>query len=105
FYPLALGLIPNGASLTESWSPFAILVGGIALSAGYMPFQQTLLMANRPGWHTAMMLAMVIANVIGNLALIPILGLAGWATATAFAMLVSVILLRAMVARRIGARI
>ncbi len=104
-YPFALRYVPNGASLAASYAPFAILIGGIALAAGYMPFQQTLLMANRPGWHTAMMLVMVAANVIGNLILIPIWGLPGSALATAIAMLISVIVLRVFVAKQLGARI
>jgi O-antigen/teichoic acid export membrane protein len=104
-YPFALDLFANGDTLRASIPPFAILIGGIALCAGYMPFQQTLLMANRPGWHTLMMLAMVAVNVIGNLILIPIWGLEGSAVATAIAMASSVLLLRALVAKQLGARI
>jgi O-antigen/teichoic acid export membrane protein len=104
-YPLGLKIIHADPELASGWLAFGCLIGGIFLSAGYMPFQQTLLMAGRPGWHTAMMATMVVVNFVGNVILIPHWGLAGSATATAFAMCVSVIVLRWMVRREIGARI
>lgn len=104
-YPTVLRVLVDDPAFQASRLPFAVLMGGIFLAAGYMPFQQTLLMANRPGWHTGMMLAMVATNVAGNAALIPIWDLAGSAAATGLAMVVSVLILRWMVRREVGARI
>ncbi|MBI5431236.1 MAG: polysaccharide biosynthesis C-terminal domain-containing protein [Planctomycetes bacterium] len=104
-YPLGLELIGRDVDMVAGWSAFGVLIGGIFLAAGYMPFQQTLLMAGRPGWHTAMMACMVATNFVGNALLIPPFGLLGAALATALAMVVSVLVLRWMVARELGARI
>ncbi|MCE9592919.1 MAG: polysaccharide biosynthesis C-terminal domain-containing protein [Planctomycetes bacterium] len=104
-YPLGLRIIHADPGLVAGWLAFAILIGGIFVSAGYLPFQQTLLMAGKPGWHTGMMAVLVVANFVGNVLLIPHFGLAGAALGTALALLVSVLVLRWMVRREVGARI
>jgi O-antigen/teichoic acid export membrane protein len=104
-YPLGLEILGTHDAMIGGWLAFGLLIGGIFLSAGYMPFQQTLLMAGRPGWHTAMMVAMVATNVVGNAVLIPHYDLAGAAAASAIAMVVSVLVLRFFVRLKLGARI
>lgn len=104
-YPLGLEILGRHADMIGGWTAFGVLIAGIFVSAGYMPFQQTLLMGGRPGWHTAMMAIMVATNVVGNWLLIPRLELAGAATATAAAMLASVLVLRWFVRLQLGARI
>ena len=103
-YPLylwALGRPEFGAS----WLPFCVLMAGMWLASGYMPFAQTLLMANRPGWHTLMMLAVVGLNALFNWLLIPHLGLQGAALATGLSLVASVFLLIATVRWRVGLRL
>ncbi len=88
-----------------SWVPFCWLMLGIVLASGYIPFAQTLLMANQPGWHTVYMVLTVLFNVIGNWILIPIWGLPGAAISTASSMFLSVFVLKVLVRRRTGLKL
>ncbi|MBL8858976.1 MAG: oligosaccharide flippase family protein [Planctomycetes bacterium] len=101
-YPVALSILTNKPAFEESWMPFGLLMAGIVVASGYIPFGQTLLMANQPGWHTLLMILIVIVNVIGNWILIPLFGLNGAAAATAISMGASVVFLKLMVKRRVG---
>ncbi len=104
-YPLALEIIGARPEFAESRLPFAILVGGIAAAAGYLPFGQMLLMGGQPAAHTALVGLTVLTNVVGNAILIPHHGLAGAAAATAVSMVVSIVLLRVLVRRRLSLQI
>lgn len=104
-YPWVLELVAGKPGFGESVVPFRWLTLGILLCAGYVPFAQTLLMAGFPGTHTLYMLASVGFNVIGNALLIPSLGLAGAAIATAASMFLSVFVLTACVRARTGLRL
>jgi O-antigen/teichoic acid export membrane protein len=88
-----------------AWLPFGCLVAGMVAASGYMPFAQTLLMANRPGWHTLMMLVIVLFNLAGNFVLVPWLGITGSAIATGTALVFSAWLLAVMVRRHVGVRL
>ena len=85
--------------------PFAILLTGIAIASPYLPFAHLLLMAKRPGWHTMLLVAAIAVNAIGNMSLIPRLGLAGAATAMAGTVVVSALLLRGLARWRVGVRL
>jgi O-antigen/teichoic acid export membrane protein len=85
--------------------PFRWLMLGIVLCAGYIPFAQTLLMAGFPGTHTLYMVLTVLFNVVGNALLIPRLGLAGAAIATAISMFLGVFVLTGFVRARTGLRL
>lgn len=104
-YPLGLEILGARDAMIGGWLAFGLLIGGIFLAAGYLPFQQTLVMAGRPGWHSLMMVAMVATNVVGNALLIPHFELAGAAAASAIAMVSSVLVLRFLVRAQVGARI
>jgi O-antigen/teichoic acid export membrane protein len=98
---IAILLYPFGVLISEdkqlylrSWPIFAILMSGIVLSSGYIPFGQILVQAGRPGLHTIMTLLLVVFNFTVNLLLIPVLGLIGAAVATALAHGVGVVLLK-----------
>ena len=73
--------------------------------SGYMPFAQTLLMANRPGWHTAVMVGSVASNVLFNWLLIPRIDITGAAVGTGLALVVSAFLLVGFVRARVGVRL
>jgi O-antigen/teichoic acid export membrane protein len=85
--------------------PFAILMAGIAIASPYLPFAHLLLMAKLPGWHTVLLMIAIAVNVIGNVVLIPRLGLAGAATAMAATVVTSALLLRALARWRVGVRL
>jgi len=104
-YPLVIPwLIGNQAFAAGAW-PFAILMGGLVVAAAYLPFNQILLMAHQPGWHTLLVLGVVAVNLAANLALIPVLGLRGAALAVAAALATSAALVRVLARARVGVRI
>ncbi len=104
-YPFALSLLTDKPGFEGSVIPFRWLMLGVGLCAGYIPFAQTLLMAGFPGTHTLYMLLSVGINVIGNALLVPRLGLAGAAIATAASMFLSVFVLTGLVRARTGLRL
>lgn len=89
----------------DGWAPLGWLLLGMLLASGYMPFAQTLLMANHPAWHTVMMCSVVAFNVVGNALLIPHLGLSGSAIATGSCLVFSAFALRMSVRRLVGLRL
>ncbi len=72
--------------------PFAILMAGVVAASPYLPFNQVLLMAALPGWHTGLILATTAVGFAGNLALIPLLGMRGAALAAAASLAFSALL-------------
>lgn len=103
-FPVLLAVLEK-PEFRDGWMPFAWLLLGMTLASGYMPFAQTLLMANHPAWHTAMMTSVVAVNVVFNWLLIPHLGLSGAAIATAICLAYSAIALRTSVRRLVGLRL
>jgi O-antigen/teichoic acid export membrane protein len=95
-YWLGIPFLTSSPELIASWPVFAILVAGIVLSAGYTPFNQILLQAGRPGWHTVMVASVVAFNALANVALIWQFGAHGAALATAAAFVFSVFALKLM---------
>jgi Na+-driven multidrug efflux pump len=104
-YPHVLVLLTDKPVYLASWTPFNLLMLGLVLASGYLPFAQTLLMSGHPGWHSIYMLACVLLNAAGNAILVPRLGLAGSAIATGGAMVISVFVLKAMVRRNVGLKL
>ncbi|MFM7298536.1 MAG: lipopolysaccharide biosynthesis protein, partial [Planctomycetota bacterium] len=103
-FPILLQVLER-PEFAAGWIPFGLLLAGMLFASGYMPFAQTLLMANKPGWHTLMISSVVLVNVFGNAALIPVLGLEGAAAATALCLVCATIVLRDMVTRLVGVRL
>ena len=89
----------------DAWLIFAIMMGGFAIRAGYIPFNMALLQAGYPTAQSIFILAIALINAIANLILIPFLGGIGAATASAIAFGLSVPLLRVMLARTAGVRL
>lgn len=104
-FPAAIPRLIGNPDFAGGAIPFAILMAGIAIASPYLPFAHLLLMAKRPGWHTVLLVAAIAVNVIGNVTLIPRLGLAGAATSTAGTVVVSALLLRGLARRRVGVRL
>ena len=104
-YPLAIRLLMRDSSFMDSWAPFAILMGGLILCSGYLPFNMILVQAGYPGTHTVLMSAVVLTNIVLNALLIPWLGISGAALATAVSFVLSAVYLKGLVRRKIGVRI
>jgi O-antigen/teichoic acid export membrane protein len=104
-YPLVIPLLLGKPEFIDGTLPFVILMAGLALASPYLPFNQILLMANRPGWHTVLVVSVVAVNFVADLLLIPQLGVTGAALATSFAVISSAILVRWMSRVRAGIRI
>jgi len=83
-FPILIWIITPKGESWQSWGIFAILVCGIVLSSGYMPFITLTLQGGRPGNFTIMIAITVLGNMLLNYYLIPILGVYGAAVATAF---------------------
>ncbi len=86
------------------WAVYAILALGIALTSGYQPFLMLFNQLGRPGTQTVFITAYFLSNVLLNLALIPLFGIVGAATATTVSLLAMVVVLRTMAARTFGLR-
>lgn len=104
-YPFIIPLLIGDASFAAGAPSFAILVAGIALCSPWLAFNQVLLMASRPGWHTIFVLLVVGLNFVGNLLLIPHMGMEGAATATAVTLVLSMLLLVRIARTRAGVRL
>jgi Na+-driven multidrug efflux pump len=70
-------------------------------SAGYMPFSGMLQQAGFPSSQSLLILIVALINLIGNILLVPTLGLVGAATATAIAQAAFAVLLILMVRRKL----
>jgi O-antigen/teichoic acid export membrane protein len=104
-YPFVIPFLIGDASFADGAPAFAILVAGIALASPWLPFNQVLLMAGRPGWHTIFVLVIAGLNFAGNVLLIPRLGMAGAATATAVSLVLSMALLVRIARTRAGVKL
>lgn len=104
-YPVVIPVLTGNPVFADGAASFAILVAGIALAGLYLPFNQVLLMASRPGWHTIYVLLGTGLNFAGNLLLVPTLGMEGAATATAATLVVSMALLVRLARTRAGVRL
>jgi O-antigen/teichoic acid export membrane protein len=104
-YPLVLPVLTGNPAFDASVLPFAILLAGIVVSAGYMPFQQTLLMAGHPALHTLLMALALATNAVGNALLVPRFTTSGSALATSMALVASCFFLTRLVRARVGLRI
>jgi O-antigen/teichoic acid export membrane protein len=84
-YPFVLQVLIGKAEYAASWPVFAILVAGLMLSAGFVPFGGILQQGGQPLAQSLLFATVVGLNVAGNLALVPLYGALGAAFATAFA--------------------
>lgn len=104
-FPVVIPWITGRPELAEGAVPFALLLGGLALTSAWLPFNQVLLMGGKPGWHTVYVLLSVATNVVLNVLLIPHLGLAGAGLATAIALAASAVWLIRMSRTLVGVRL
>ena len=81
-YPIGLNMFFEDMGFNQSFGVFVILMVGVVLNALYRPFIGIILQGGRPGMFTLLTWILVLINLIGNLLLIPILGIFGAALAT-----------------------
>lgn len=96
-----LGFAPEYGVAGQSLS---ILLGGILLSAGYVPFGGLLQQAGYPGLQSWLIFGVALMNAVGNLVLIPFLGMNGAALATAVAQVSFALLLKAFARKQLNIR-
>ncbi|HUJ63380.1 MAG TPA: polysaccharide biosynthesis C-terminal domain-containing protein [Kofleriaceae bacterium] len=104
-FPRVIPAVLHDPHLALGGLPFAILMAGLVAASPYLPFNQVLLMAERPGWHTALLVCVVAVNFAGDLALIPRLDLVGAAIATSSAAVCAALLVRRLARTRAGVRL
>ncbi len=93
FYFLFIKLIISNQIYLESFEPFLILMSGITLCSGYLPFFEIFSMTRFPGLNSLFFVSFFLFNFSGNFILIPHLGINGAALATAFSYIFSSCLL------------
>jgi O-antigen/teichoic acid export membrane protein len=91
-FPFLASVMGEDASRDSAYM-LAILLSGIALASGHLPFDGILIQAGRPGAHTILTAVGAITNASLNLALIPMLGGFGAALATSVAVCLSMLYL------------
>jgi O-antigen/teichoic acid export membrane protein len=84
-FPVIIAIFGFNEELASGWSVFTVLILGIMLSAGYLPFQMLFNQIGHPGHQTLLISLIFLTNVVLNAALIPPFGMYGAAVATAAA--------------------
>jgi O-antigen/teichoic acid export membrane protein len=104
-YPFFVNLFTSDSAFKAGWGPFAILMVGLILCSGYLPFNMVLVQAGYPGLHTLLKGSVILSNIILNALLIPYFGMHGAAYATAASFLLSVLYLKILVKKSLSIRI
>lgn len=104
-YPFLIPQLLGDPAFADGAPVFGIMMAGLALASPWLPVNQFLLMASRPGWYTVSISIVLATNFVGNLALIPLFEVRGAAVATATSMVVSALLVFVMSRRIVGVKI
>ncbi|CAN5396564.1 flippase [soil metagenome] len=101
-FPILVDVLLNRQDMQAGTYVFGILMLGIALSAGYTPFQMILNQAGKPGLFTLFLLLTVLTNILLNLLLIPHFGILGSAIATGSTFILTVFFLKVIVKKSLN---
>ena len=93
-YPNVIPLISGNSEYAEGVIIFGVIMAGIVIASGYIPFGMLLINAGYPGLQTGMIVLLLLINVAGNFLLIPYFGSLGAACATSATHVFSLILLK-----------
>ena len=104
-FSLVFNLFGLGEEFSDSWAVFAILMTGILLSVGYLPFQMLLNQVGSPGFQTVFIASIFVTNVVLNMLLIPMFGMFGAAIATSMSVSAPVLYLKILVRKVVGINI
>jgi O-antigen/teichoic acid export membrane protein len=102
YRPVVALVLGEDSPFLDSLTPLALLLGGMVLASGYIPFDQIFLQAGRPATYTAQLMLGMFSNIAFNLALIPVFGIAGSALGTALSLLVGAVVLNVMSVKLLG---
>ena len=94
FVDTLLPLLTGRAEYRAAAPLYLILMAGITVASGYVPFGLILVNGGFPGVQSLMVVLIVTTNTLGNLFLIPFWGNMGAAVATTLANILSVVLLK-----------
>lgn len=84
-YPIFIDIFLPGRGFAEGWLVLAILLVGIVIASGFIPFDTILANAGYPGQQTFQAGLVVITNALMNFLLVPSFGIVGSAIATMIA--------------------
>ena len=101
-FPFLVDILIGKSDMDMGVYVFGILMLGIAISAGYTPFQMILNQAGKPGLFTTFLLLTVITNILLNIILIPHLGIIGSAVATGSTYVCTIFFLKFLVKRSLN---
>jgi O-antigen/teichoic acid export membrane protein len=82
-YIPAVRILFGKSEFCAGWTPFIILAIGIFAASGLLPSSMLLIQTGRSGWQTIYMGAVLLTNILVNLAAIPFLGISGAALGAA----------------------
>lgn len=102
-FPVFEGVVDPDV-VASAHAVLGVLLIGLGVNAAFLPLDQLLLWAGRPGHQSVMMMVNLGINVALNLALIPRLGITGAALATALAWASSAVVLHVAVHASLGLR-
>ena len=85
--------------------PFVTLIIGIVTASGYLPFQNILILSNKPFFQSLMIISIALINVFLNFLLIPILGINGASIATALSTISSMLILKNIINGQLNVKI
>lgn len=104
-YPFLITFITNKPEFENSYFPFIIIIMGILISSGYLPFQNILIMFNRPTAQTYVIICVALTNILLNSLLIPIFGIKGAALGTSLATISSIYITKYFVSKEVNLKI
>jgi O-antigen/teichoic acid export membrane protein len=101
YYMLCTFVLP-GQGLLEGMPSLIILLAGMVLVSGFVPYDNLMLASGHPAYQTLQQMVAVTANVIGNLLFIPLFHIEGAALGTACGFILGTLMLIAMARRLLG---
>ncbi len=100
-FPL-IPLVAGVEELFTTWTLYAILVGTVALTAGYHPFLMIFNQMGRPSLQTLFIFFIFAVNLVFNILLIPFTGVYGAAIGTAISFIGQVIAMKYLLRVKFG---
>lgn len=79
----AIELLRLDPALATGWPSLLVLLAGVLATSWHSPLWMTLVLAGQPAAHTRLMVSLLAINLVLALSLVPLLGAAGAACATA----------------------
>lgn len=102
FYWVVTSYLVPERGLQAGLPTLIILLASLTLVSAYIPFDNLLLTGGYPGFQTLQQFVAVSTNVVLNVVLIPVIGIAGAATGTGLSYVASIVLLLVLSKRFFG---